>query len=362
MAQAEVPPRVAVEERLFSLVLALLVSENGLTKSEILATVQGYRQKFSSSGASANLERLFERDKDDIRELGVPLETVDDPANPGNNQSLRYRISPLRYRLPGDISFTAAEIGLLNLAALVWREGSLSAESRRSMVKLRSMGQTVEEPVLGYASRLRSQDAAFAPLTDALDKRSVVRFAYLKPGQTEATVRQVQPLALVQHQGRWYVDTAESISGARKTFLLRRIVSSVFDVEPGTVVPAENESTLALQRLDALWESQTAEVTVVPFTDAAARLGQRRNTVNAASGRLTLHYSDFDILADELAAFGPEVYVVSPIALQRAVRDRLRATVDAHSAETQPVQEQPVQEQPVMQQHMGEKHVEEQRG
>jgi proteasome accessory factor B len=64
------PLRVPVEERLFSLVLALLATDAGLTKNEILSTVQGYRQRYSTAGDNANLERQFERDKDDIRELG----------------------------------------------------------------------------------------------------------------------------------------------------------------------------------------------------------------------------------------------------------------------------------------------------
>jgi len=85
------PARVPVEERLFSLVLALLATENGLTKSEILSTVQGYRQRYESHGDNSSLERQFERDKDDIRELGVPLETVEAPEASGNNQLLRYR-------------------------------------------------------------------------------------------------------------------------------------------------------------------------------------------------------------------------------------------------------------------------------
>ena len=84
--------RVPVEERLFSLVLALLATESGLTKNEILSTVQGYHQRFKAGGDNANLERQFERDKDDIRDLGVPLETLDSPGDAGNNQTLRYRI------------------------------------------------------------------------------------------------------------------------------------------------------------------------------------------------------------------------------------------------------------------------------
>ena len=94
--------RVPVEERLFSLVLALLATDNGLTKNEILSTVQGYRQRYSTSGDNASLERQFERDKDDIRELGVPLETIEDPADVGNNQALRYRIPRGAYELPAD--------------------------------------------------------------------------------------------------------------------------------------------------------------------------------------------------------------------------------------------------------------------
>ena len=83
------PPAIPVEERLFSLVLALLATENGLTKAEILETVQGYRQRYKVGDENANLERQFERDKDDIRDLGVPLETIDSPGDAGNNQTLR---------------------------------------------------------------------------------------------------------------------------------------------------------------------------------------------------------------------------------------------------------------------------------
>ena len=151
MAASSAGPRVPVAERLFSLVLALLATETGLTKNEILSTVQGYRQRYRAGGDNANLERQFERDKDDIRELGVPLETVDSPGDAGNNQTLRYRIPRGAYELPHDITFTSDETTLLNLAAMVWREGSLSGESRRALLKLRSLGVTADEPVLGYA-------------------------------------------------------------------------------------------------------------------------------------------------------------------------------------------------------------------
>jgi proteasome accessory factor B len=330
--------RVPVEERLFSLVLALLATETGLTKNEILSTVQGYRQRYSARGENANLERQFERDKDDIRELGVPLETVDSPGQSGNNQNLRYRIPRGAYELPSDITFSAEETTLLGLASMVWREGSLSAESRRAIVKLRSLGITSDEPVLGYAPRLRVRDATFEPLRAALEKHAIVRFAYLKPGQTDAVIRTVAPLALVQYQGRWHLYSQEPDTGVNKTFLLRRIVTQITTTGKTFTPPDGDQSAKALREIEAVWSANTVEITVVPDSDAATRLHKRRGTEVSASGTLVLHYADANIVADELAGYGPEVIVVSPPAIRTAVMERLLRVAADHtdSAEARP--------------------------
>lgn len=328
---ASSPQRVPVEERLFSLVLALLATDAGLTKTEILSTVQGYRQKYSASGDNSNLERQFERDKDDIRDLGVPLETIESPGQAGNNQNLRYRIPRGAYQLPSDVRFSPEETTLLNLAAMVWREGSLSGQSRRAIMKLRSLGVTTTEPVLGYAPRVRVREAAFEPLSDALERHVQVRFSYLKPGEAAARVRTVNPLALVQHQGRWHLYAEEPDSGTTKTFLLRRIVSPVDTTTRTFEAPELDPSAQALTELEEVWMQRVATVDVEPGSDAATRLGKRRGSRLLGDGRLELHYTDANILADELAAFGPEVLVVAPAELKDAVRSRLTRTAADHA-------------------------------
>lgn len=344
MSSSPAAARIPVEERLFSLVLALLATEPGLTKNEILSTVQGYRQRYRSGGDNANLERQFERDKDDIRELGVPLETVDSPGDAGNNQLLRYRIPRGSYELPSDISFSSDETTLLNLAAMVWREGSLSGESRRALLKLRSLGVVADEPVIGYAPRLRLRDVAFEPLSAALEKHLLVRFAYLKPGDAEARAREVIPLALVQYQGRWHL-SAEEVGGDRKTFLLRRIVGPITTGKTAPARPGDH-AAVALTGLEGLWERSVAEVRVVRDSDAATRLANRRGTENlgpyparqsdsseepdSGEERLRLHFVDPNIFADELAGFGSEVLVVSPPELRAAVIARLERTAADH--------------------------------
>lgn len=330
MAAMGSAPRVPVEERLFSLVLALLATDSGLTKNEILSTVQGYRQRYVHSGDNANLERQFERDKDDIRDLGIPVETIDSPGQVGNNQSMRYRIPRGRYELPSDVRFTPEETTVLNLAAMVWREGSLSGQSRRAILKLRSLGVTTNEPVLGYAPKVRVREPAFENLNTALDKRVMVRFAYLKPGDLEARVREVAPLALVQHSGRWHLYAHQPALEATRTFLLRRIVSPV-EITTRSFDPPEGDPTVeALEGLERVWSEHLAVLQVEPGSDAATRLSKRRGAVSTASGSLELHYADGEILADELAGFGPEVLVLEPTDLRDRVRDRLSRTATDH--------------------------------
>ena len=323
---------VPVEERLFSLVLALLATESGLTKAEVLSTVQGYRQRYDRAGDNASLERQFERDKDDIRELGVPLETVESPGDPGNNQTLRYRIAKGAYELPPDLTFTAEELTLLSLAGAVWREGSLSSESRRAVLKLRSLGVDAGGPMLGYAPRVRSRDDAFPALRDALDRAVVVTFDYLKPGDPEVRRRRVAPLALVQHRGRWHLFAVDRTAERERTFLLSRIVGPVRLTAEHADAAADGDAARALADLDALWDRNVATVDVVPETDAAVRLATR-DGARVDGGRIAVHYTDENLLADELAAFGDEVLVLDPPTLVDAVRRRLALVVRDHRSD-----------------------------
>lgn len=309
--------------------LALVATESGLTKTEILSSVRGYAQRYVVGGDNANLERQFERDKDDIRELGVPLETIEPLGEPGDNHNLRYRIPKGAYDLPDDVRFDSDELALLGLAAMAWREGSLSAESRRALVKLRALGIAADSPILGYAPRLRLRDATFDPLTQAIERRQMVRFDYLKPGDERARTREVIPLALVQYEGRWHLAAEERDTGVEKTFLLRRIVGKITAGAQAPERPGEHGERL-LAELEALWQRGVADIEVRAGSDAALRLAHRRGTEEIAPGILRVHYVDRAILADELASFGPEVLVVEPAALRDAVVERLQRTVADH--------------------------------
>lgn len=331
--------RIPAEERLFSLVLALIATEIGLTKNDILSSVQGYRQRFEPDRDNSSLERQFERDKDDIRELGIPLETLESPDAAGNNQLLRYRIPKGAYDLPADITFSPQEMTLLTLAAAVWREGSLSAESRRALMKLRSLGIEADEPLVGYAPQIRTVENSFEPLRNALERHVLVRFPYLKPGESVSQWRTIAPRALVQHHGNWHVTGVDQDRAERRTFLLTRIIGDVTVTNTTFLSDERDFAREALGELDRLWSENIAEVEVSQGTDAEYRLRHRGERLNddhtqAPTERiqLSLHFVDLNTLADELASFGPEVRVVSPPELRDAVRQRLARTLALHQS------------------------------
>ncbi|MFC4244722.1 helix-turn-helix transcriptional regulator [Gryllotalpicola reticulitermitis] len=322
-----IPP----EERQFALVLALLATEQGLTKEQILSTVDGYHQKYVPGGDNANLERQFERDKDTLRELGVPLETVDAPGQAGNNQLQSYRVSKGDYELPDDISFTPTELSLLQLAGTVWREGSLSGDMRRAMIKLQAAGVEPDGPMLGYAPRLKQLEPAFGPLTQAIERHEAVRFPYLRPGRVVARTHMIKPLTVFQFRGRWLLMGLD-FADHRLNFLLSRIVGDVTATRERFEPPAGDHAAEALSELEKLWGRQTATVSVEPGSDAAMRLGKRYGATTADERVLVVHYSDLALLADELASYGPEVLVIEPDSLKQAVISRLESTEFVHRA------------------------------
>ena len=69
--------QVTKDERIFSLILALVASRDGLTKQQILSTVHGYASEFSTGKNLEALERKFERDKGEIRDMGVNIEILE---------------------------------------------------------------------------------------------------------------------------------------------------------------------------------------------------------------------------------------------------------------------------------------------
>ena len=117
-------------ERLLGLVVCLLSTRRYLTADQIRQAVPGYPEQDDL------FKRMFERDKEDLRELGIPLETgVNHPFDddPG------YRIRRQAYELP-ELRLEADEAAVLGLAARVWQRAALEGAAAGALLKLRAAG------------------------------------------------------------------------------------------------------------------------------------------------------------------------------------------------------------------------------
>jgi len=315
------------EDRLFHLILALMATNHGLTKDQILTTVRGYREDTEAGMSRESIERRFERDKDSLRDLGIPLEAVIPPEDDGNNKNTLYRISKGEYEIPEGISFSQRDVALLNLAAAIWREGSLSRDAHNARIKIASYGAVVDEPLLGFAPLVSTREPALNPLREAIEHSRAVSFDYLKPGDPSASTRLVSPWALVNHEGRWHLYGEEA--GRPKTFLLRRITSSVSLTSSASTPSPVNAADVALKELNDLKANQVALLLVTPGSDAYPMLIARGGS--PVEGNLVrVHYTDVDIFAQELTALGKDVKVQDPSQLRDRVIGNLKQLVRAH--------------------------------
>jgi proteasome accessory factor B len=313
---------------LVNLVVALMATEQGLTKDTILSSVAGYREQLEAGASKDALEKMFERDKENLRGLGVPIETIGNRTDPDDLREARYRVPTAEYSLPDDISFSPAEVALLNIAGSVWGSESLSADARSGLRKIRALGIPVDEPIIGYAPRIRVRDASFPALQRAIEQSRVVTFTYLRPGEARPHERRIRPLALLEYEARWHVFGFDLNMDADRTFLLSRIVGDVTVTRAG--FPAElreGAGERALAGLRRVADRQRALLEVHPGTEAALRLARR---ADEAPQGIVVPYVDLHVFADELASYGPEVRVVAPDDLRAEVVRRLEATLRLH--------------------------------
>jgi len=327
---ANAPAKNPPEERLVNLVVALMATDQGLTKDTILTSVAGYREQSEAGASKDALEKMFERDKESLRGLGIPIETIGDWADPDDLREARYRVPSAEYELPEDIEFTPAELALLNLAGGVWSESSMSDDARSGLRKIRALGIPVDEPIIGFSPRISLRDPSFPALQQAIEQSRIVSFPYLKPGEESPRTRRVQPLALVEYEARWHVFGIDVEAGGDRTFLLARIVGPVVVTrEAFDPVLREGAGDRALRGLDEVAERSTSLLEVNPGTEAALRLARR---ASAAEQGIRVPYVDIHIFADELASYGPEVRVVEPAELRDQVIARLTAARDLNGA------------------------------
>jgi proteasome accessory factor B len=205
-------------ERLINLTIALLATKRYLTKSEIFNSVDGYE------GTPETKERMFERDKDDLRSLGIEIEVGS--FDPLFNDEAGYKIKQEKYQFDlGDISST--DVSLLSLAAEAWQEASFGDVAQKALLKLRSIGIPSDELSLPETVlKLSDGGQDLSLITRAIAQHQLLNFAYLDTSMN-VNLRSIVPIALSTRNGFWYLSGVDQDIQEIRTFRIDRISGEI---------------------------------------------------------------------------------------------------------------------------------------
>src|SRR5450759_672075 len=307
-------PNASVKtERLLNLVICLLYTRQPLSKAKIRDAVPQY-------GTTASVEafdRMFERDKDELRDLGIPL--VTEPLDAFFDDEPGYRIDRREYALP-EISFAADELAVLGLASRAWAQASLAGPAAQALRKLKAAGvERDDSSLIGIEPRVRTAEPAFEKAKKAVLERIPVTFTYRAAGSGEGTTRHVQPWGIASWHGRWYLTGFDTDRDALRGFRLGRIEGEV--VTEGKAasyeVPIGHEPRAMISNM--VVERDPLPAVLLVRAGAGHSLRRRARAVEDLAGtwsHVDVDFTDTEAFADEISSFGPDVLVQSPTELR----------------------------------------------
>jgi len=321
-------------ERLVNLVLCLLSTRQYLSAERIRATVPGY----AGAPSDEAFFRMFERDKAELRELGIPLETGRLSAFDTVDG---YRIARQHYEL-GEIELEPDEAAAVALAARLWDSPELAGAAHGALVKLRAAGVEVEEDSTGPAiePRVRTAEPVFGPLLAAVQAGQAVTFVHRRYPTAAPAKRTVEPWGVVGWRGRWYLVGHDRDRADTRCFRLSRIMAPVTTIGPaGAVQVPQGADPMSILR-ESVGELPPVIGTAVVWVAAGRANGLRRLGRQVGVGEhggqpgelFELELRSTETVARWVAGHGPDVAVLEPPELAAAVRRCWQGAAHAHTA------------------------------
>jgi proteasome accessory factor B len=271
---------ISKTQRWLDLIAFLVGRRVPVTVEQLLEGIPAYAEKWvdGTETAQASVRRMFERDKDELRELGIPVETVQFRINYGAEEALAYRLARKDFYLPylellrrgehaaprqSTLQFTPEELtplldGLLRVAEVP--SSPLASDARSALRKLSFdlIPSDVPGSVVAFAEPPGADEvrARTEQLSGALLRRKRVRFRYSGIARGQVTERDVAPYGLLFQHGHWYLIGHDALRDAVRVFRVSRMeelaVNQTRANSPDYEIPDDFE--LAELRNRSAWE------------------------------------------------------------------------------------------------------------
>jgi proteasome accessory factor B len=204
-------------ERILNLFFVLLNTKRPLSRSELKQKVSGYEESESETA----FERMFERDKDELRTIGIRIQTL--PIDPLFDDELGYKIDPSIF-LTKQTSWTDEERYILNLASALWHETEFEYQAKVANIKV---GSLVSADSDSLTQDLKGSIDIYKTLLLALQKRDVISFAYLANDEDVPAQRNIIPRKLYRKERFWYLEGFDIKTSLIKNYQINRIFGDI---------------------------------------------------------------------------------------------------------------------------------------
>ncbi len=347
-------------QRWIDLLAALLARKYPVPLEELVRDVPGY----AADQNKAALRRMFERDKDELRTFGIPIETVQS----AEGEVMGYRLDARHFYLPyltlrseGRPSQPKKvdRYGYRSLAMLTFEPDELAAVADAA-ARVRELGDPLlaehvdsamrklacDLPVDASASgstqvvpaRAKARPDVLARLGDALKRRKRVTFSYHTMGTDATGSRTVEPFGLFFLNQHWYLAGRAPDDETIKNYRLNRIgdveVEAARPGSPDYEIPPSFDLR-AHARSRQSWElgagdAVTASVHFRAQTGAASAAARLGEAVAGHPDRRRFQVRRLDAFARWLLSFAGELEPLAPRELVDEYQGLVRETLEHH--------------------------------
>ncbi|MEI6404401.1 MAG: WYL domain-containing protein [Actinomycetes bacterium] len=297
-------------QRLMDLILVLLNESRPISREALRRKVPLYSQD-----NDVNFQRMFERDKSDLREMNIPLETR--AISSGFDDEKGYFLDRRQWLLP-ELNLSAHERMLITLAASVWQDQELQAQARTALHNVG--GSIYDQPHVN--SYLAGQQTNLLDLIDAIANSKQVSFEYDSFNSKTLEQRVVDPWRLFMTAGAWYLVCFDLNREKELVFRLSRIVGSVSTTGEPRENPAPED--LDVKAIVAGWQDSAVEPQTATLRVAVGRCSNLRSRATSVvtgeeSDEITISFGFERDMAREIASVCQFVQVVEPESLRNLV-------------------------------------------
>lgn len=306
-------------ERLVNLTIALLASRRFLTKSEIFSKIPGY------DGDQEARDRMFERDKEELRQIGIEIEVGAIDAY--FDDEVGYRINRKKYQLQLQ-NLSPIQLALISLAEDAFQSETSVDAVHGALIKLKSSGLEVDQSILpDILQPYKSIPTQLDALIEAISYRKELTFEYLNQ-ELVSEIRHVAPWHLSHKKDRWYLTALDTDKQELRTFRLDRIVDQITVAKRGGTYEIDFEE---LQR--HLHSEVSPKIAVIKVRkDRALRLRKKAKvvTTDIEWDVIEVPYWDERQMRIKILWEERDAVVLSPDSLRSSVIDSLANVLVLH--------------------------------